>query len=170
MIDIQSLIIAHPELLHNEKRLRAYMMDVYPEVEKRPQIDLLLLLLENGIWKEIESKSGLIDAEQLAANIAWRLSLDVEKTKQAVRMWKATFDALQNNGNGVSSFTKNRWKSKLAGVTFNNALNGKNRQNIIKEMLRSGMLAKGTLLRLVREFYNAYDPMQWQFMQLMDNS
>ena len=64
MIDIQSLIIAHPELLHNEKRLRAYMMDVYPEVEKRPQIDLLLLLLENGIWKEIESKSGLIDAEQ----------------------------------------------------------------------------------------------------------
>lgn len=88
MLDFQNLIINHPELLEDSKKLRGYMMDIAPDKSDRPQINLLLLLMNDGILESFRRDDGwpaLIDS--ITADVADRWSLDPIKAKKAVEMW-----------------------------------------------------------------------------------
>lgn len=163
MLDFQNLIINHPELLEDSKKLRGYMMDIAPDKSDRPQINLLLLLMNDGILESFRRDDGwpaLIDS--ITADVADRWSLDPIKAKKAVEMWYAAYKAVQgattkeaNKQNAADS--GNTYFSKLVGVTFQNA-NGESRQQIIRSLSKSGLLDAGAILQVVREPNNVYDP------------
>lgn len=163
MLDFQNLIINHPELLEDSKKLRGYMMDIAPDKSDRPQINLLLLLMNDGILESFRRDDGwpaLIDS--ITADVADRWSLDPIKAKKAVEMWYTAYKALQgattkeaNKQNAADS--GNTYFSKLVGVTFQNA-NGESRQQIIRSLSKSGLLDAGAILQVVREPNNVYDP------------
>lgn len=175
MLDFQNLIINHPELLEDSKKLRGYMMDIAPDKSDRPQINLLLLLMNDGILESFRRDDGwpaLIDS--ITADVADRWSLDPIKAKKAVEMWYAAYEAVQgattkeaNKQNAADS--GNTYFSKLVGVTFQNA-NGESRQQIIRSLSKSGCLTQELFCKLSGNPIMHMILMRLQFIRRMANN
>lgn len=91
MVDLKKVIGQYPLLLGDRQKMKNVLLDLYTDLEDRPQINLLMTIYDLGITEEIR-KSTVDSAfvNRMTTRAATEYSLDVQKAEWAVREWCRT--------------------------------------------------------------------------------
>jgi len=181
--DFRQLITSHPEILDNPKVFAAFLRDVYPT--EKGSVNLMITAFNAGVVSILRSgvPASLLSA-RITSLLMDDYSIAEEKARWAADLWinayavngesehptqhpqisvqkpktvtvpiqKATSNNASVPGKQISDFF-----TKVVGVTHNNlGSNTENRQDIIRDLLRKGLLNPGQALTLELDSDNRF--------------
>ena len=97
MIRLDEVISKYPDLIHNRGRLKATLLDLFPQKETRPQINLLLMIYDLGIIDELENIPIIQDytlfLNRMTQKAVNEYFIDKDKAFAAVAQWCLAYGA-----------------------------------------------------------------------------